>query len=96
MTLRKNKLDMEHDELLQDRNLIVITEIGFPITLINIAVAIKLNISLIPLTVFAGLVVMGVVEWVRRYNKKKIVEKRNEINAFIRKLEKEIHKGMEK
>jgi hypothetical protein len=82
--------------LLQDRNIIVITEIGFPITLINIAVAIKLNISLIPLTFLAGPMFMGVVEWFRQHNKTKIVDKRNEINAFIRKLEKEIRKSIEK
>jgi len=31
LTLRKNKLDMEHEALLQDRNVIAITEAGLPI-----------------------------------------------------------------
>lgn len=38
ITLRKNKLDMGHQALLQDREVILIAETGVPITAINIVV----------------------------------------------------------
>ena len=90
LTLRKNKLDMEHEELLQDRNVIVITEIGTPITLINVIVTAQLYIlSYLTSIIFASIVFMGIIEWFRRRNKRTIVNKRNEINLFIRELQSE-------
>lgn len=91
LTLRKNKLDMEHQELLQDRNVIVLTEIGTPITLINVAVTAQIALSHLTTIVFVGLVFTAIVEWARRHNKKHIINKRNEIDLFIRQLQSEEH-----
>jgi hypothetical protein len=90
LTLRKNKLDMEHQELLQDRNIIVITEAGFPLTLINIIITAQLYMSsIIASIILASLLFMGVIEWFRRRNKAEIINKRNEIDVFIRQLKSE-------
>lgn len=91
LTLRKNKLDMEHEELLQDRNVIVITEIGTPITLINVIITTQIYMLGLTTIIFAGLVFMAIIEWFRRRNKKAIVKKRNEIDQFIRQLQPEAH-----
>jgi hypothetical protein len=87
-TLRKNKLDLEHEELLQDRNMIVITEFGIPFSLGNILVAIKADISITVGTGIVGVILLGVMEWYRRKNKTKISEKQKEIDSYIRKIEK--------
>lgn len=87
-TLRKNKLDLEHEELLQDRNLIVITEFGVPFSLGNILVAIKPDVTFTVGTIIVGGILIGVTEWYRRKNKTNIFEKRNEIDSYIRKIEK--------
>jgi len=71
-TLRKNKLDLEHEELLQDRNMIVITEFGIPFSLGNILVAIKPDISITVGTGIVGVILLGIMEWYRRKNKTKI------------------------
>jgi hypothetical protein len=90
LTLRKNKLDMEHEELLQDRNVIVITEVGTPITLINvIAVAQPYVLSSLTSIILASVVFMGITEWFRRRNKRAIVNKRDEIDSFIQELQSE-------
>ena len=91
LTLRKNKLDMEHQELLQDRNVILITEFGFPLTVINVLVTAKLfTTSAIGLIVVASFIVVGIIEWFRRQNATSIVDKRNEIDVFIRQLQRAI------
>lgn len=67
LTLRKNKLDMEYEELLQDRNVIVIAEVGITITLINIIVTARpYATSFTTAIILASLIFMGIVEWLRR------------------------------
>jgi len=87
-TLRKNKLDLEHEELLQDRNMIVLTEFGIPFSLGNILVAIRPDISITVGTGIVGVILLGIMEWYRRKNRTKISEKRKEIDSYIRKIEK--------
>jgi delta 1-pyrroline-5-carboxylate dehydrogenase len=88
LNLRKNKLDMEHEELLQDRNVIVITEVGIPITLINAIIATSVYTpDLVASLTLATVVFMGITEVFRRRNKRKILSKRNEIDAFIREIQ---------
>jgi hypothetical protein len=95
LKLRKNKLDMEHEELLQDRNVIVITETGIPITLINIIVATQLYTTSVLISIIVAIAfILGIVEWFRRQNNAKITNKRNEIDIFIRQLQRQMHQHL--
>lgn len=90
LTLRKNKLEMEYEALLQDRNVILITEIGFPITIVNIIVAVGLfTLDIITAVVAASVLIIAVVDWVRSQKETEIRNKRDEIDDFLQQFEAE-------
>ncbi len=86
-TLRKNKLDLEHEALLQDRNVILITEFGVPFSLGNILVTLKPDMTIVVGAVIIGAIFLGVIEFFRRRNDQAVRDKRKEIDAYIRKIE---------
>jgi len=89
LTLRKNKLDMEHEALLQEREIILIAETGIPITALNITITAQLYAHPLPVVVVAAsALAIGFIEWLRRRNNKRITEKRQEIDQFILELNK--------
>lgn len=87
LTLRKNKLDIEHQALLQDREIILIAETGIPLTVANIVVTAQWyappNLAGV---LVASSIVVGGVEWLRRRKNRQLVEKRTEIDRFISEL----------
>jgi hypothetical protein len=86
-TLRKNKLDMEHQALLQDREMILIAETGFPITMINVVVTAQwYTYPLIVSIVAISGAIIGAIEWGRRRKNREIIQKRQEIDHFIAEL----------
>lgn len=90
LTLRKNKLEMEHEALLQDRNVILITEVGLPITILNIIITARLYAQdLITAIVLASVLLIAIVERIRRQKETEIRNKRNEIDDFLQQYETE-------
>jgi hypothetical protein len=88
LTLKKNKLDMEHDALLQDRSAIVITEAGLPITIINLIIAAQLydptSLVLIAITVA---MIVSIIELLRQRNSREIKNKHHEIDVLVRQFQ---------
>jgi hypothetical protein len=90
LTLRKNKLDMEHDTLLQDRNVIVLTEAGLPITVFNLVITAQLyNSTSLALIAIVVAFTMGVIEFFRRRNSEEIAKKHEAVDILVRQVEKQ-------
>jgi hypothetical protein len=87
LTLRKNRLDIEHQAILQDREVILVAETGIPITAANIIVTAQWYdpLRLGPVLVVLA-VTMGVAEWLRRRKGKQLVAIRHEVDRFISEL----------
>lgn len=87
LSLRKNKLEMEHQALLQDREVILIAETGVPITVANIVVAAQwYTHPAITMVLLVSSVIVAIVEWLRRKKNTEIANRRQEIERFIAEL----------
>jgi predicted HAD superfamily hydrolase len=88
LTLQKNKLDLEHEALLQDRNVILITEVGLPLTVLNIIVTAQLySGNMIGGILIVSGVLLAVIERFRRSNEIELKKKRRKIDTFLKELQ---------
>ena len=88
VNLRKNKLDLEHSTIMQERGMSLGVAVGYPITILNLIIALQWHLEpWLPL-----LVSLLVILWVPFYlwfddRSRKVRVKQAEIDALIRELE---------
>jgi hypothetical protein len=84
ITLRKNKLDLEHQELLQRRSAVWVVETGFPFSVWSIAISQGWHLfreTFLPLLIVSA-VFLACLENYRREINNKIRDKQNEIDTL--------------
>ncbi len=81
LKLRKNRLEMEYQSLLQVRNAILLAWTGIPITIINIGISV-LHLDIVPVFV-ATTVSWAIIEWLRRVWDRRMSDKWSELDSML-------------
>lgn len=84
LTIKKNKFDLQHQILLQERNAILLAIIGVPLTVFNILISI-VKINAIPSTILAFISFWLLLE-IKNNLDEKIESKLNELDNLLNKI----------
>lgn len=81
-SLKKNKIDLQYQNLMQERNAILLTLVGMPITIFNLA------ISIFKLEIFQSVIISFISFYfllrLKEHWDKKVKQKINEIDYLIK------------
>lgn len=86
--LRKAKIEMEHEVLLKEMEIILVSEAGFPITILGLVASLGFNLSLSEILMVSGFtaIVTGLIDWYREKKKEAIKAKQLELDNLLKEL----------
>ncbi len=86
--LRKAKIEMEHAVLLKEMEIALVSEAGFPISIIGLVVSLGIYFSVPNILMIVGFtsIVTGLIDDYRIKKKKEIMAKELEIDSLLHEL----------
>ena len=86
-TIKKNKIDLKHQTILQERNAILLALIGVPLTVVNLLVSVlKIDLA----DSLAAAFVLGIFLWNKKLDYDKKIQNNiiNELDGLLNKKKK--------